>query len=233
MKGGGRKRPPGGLPDKEADLWRRYAETLEPVKRKPRVHAAPAAEPSDAIEARLAERMLGAEARSQGDAGAEGPAPPRTSRRHRVEKPTRPSPALPPAPVQRAKAPPLADFDRRKVRQIASGKVDIDGRIDLHGMTQSEAHGALVAYLHAAYAKGRRVILVITGKGGDNDDGHETLYERMARRGRGVLRRSVPQWLAEPELRAIVSSFTTASVRHGGSGALYVHLRKRPSLDER
>lgn len=233
MKGGGRKRPPDALPETEADLWRRYAETLEPVKRKPRVHAAPAAEPSNTLEARVAERMMGAEAESRRSAGNDGPTSPKAGRRHREEKPLRPSPTIPPASVRGTKAPPLADFDRRKVRQIASGKVEIDGRIDLHGMTQSEAHSALVAYLHAAYSKGRRVVLVITGKGDDSDDGHEMLYERMARRGRGVLRRSVPQWLAEPELRAVVSSFTTASIRHGGSGALYVHLRKRPSLDER
>jgi DNA-nicking Smr family endonuclease len=40
-----------------------------------------------------------------------------------------------------------------------------------------------------------------------------------------VLRKNVPLWLAEPELRAIVVSFTTAAVPHGGEGALYIQLR--------
>lgn len=230
MSGRGRKRRPDGPADAEADLWRRYAETLEPVKRKPRVPGVAPAE-TEQTAARAAER-----ARSGGDGGGEiagnaHPASSKTRRRHHEEQPQKFQPS--PLPASRAKAPPLADFDRRKARQIASGKVEIDGRLDLHGMTQSEAHGTLVAYLHAAYAKGRRVVLVITGKGDDADDGHELLYERMVRRGRGVLRRTVPQWLQEPELRGVVSSFTTASIRHGGSGALYVHLRKRPTPGER
>lgn len=231
MSGRGRKRPPGTLAEPEADLWRRYAETLEPVKRKPRVPGATA--PEDATEAarRAAERAKGAEADGREITGNSHPASSKAHRRRQAEQDEQTP--LPPPPALRTKAPPLADFDRRKARQIASGKVEIDGRIDLHGMTQSEAHSTLVAYLHAAYAKGRRVVLVITGKGDDADDGHELLYERMARRGRGVLRRTVPQWLQEPELRAVVSSFTTASVRHGGSGALYVHLRKRPTPGER
>ena len=44
---------------------------------------------------------------------------------------------------------------------------------------------------------------------------------------RGVLRRNVPRWLAEPELAGIVIGFTTAAVNHGGEGALYVHLRRK------
>jgi DNA-nicking Smr family endonuclease len=40
-----------------------------------------------------------------------------------------------------------------------------------------------------------------------------------------VLKSNVPRWLAEPELRAIVTSYTTAAQNHGGDGALYVQLR--------
>jgi DNA-nicking Smr family endonuclease len=109
----------------------------------------------------------------------------------------------------------------------------VEARIDLHGMRQSEAHAALRRFLFDAYAKGRRWVLVITGKGAPARSGRapeEAEYGREEER--GVLRRNVPRWLAEPELRAIVVGFTPAAVRHGGEGALYVQLR-RPGRAER
>jgi len=69
------------------------------------------------------------------------------------------------------------------------------------------------------------MLLVITGKGGEVET-RDHLARILGEPERGVLRRSVPQWLEEPEFRAIVLSYTTASVRHGGDGALYVRLRK-------
>jgi DNA-nicking Smr family endonuclease len=70
-------------------------------------------------------------------------------------------------------------------------------------------------------------VLVITGKGAPQRTAHD---EKLEREGveRGVLRRNVPRWLAEPELAPIVIGFTTAAIKHGGEGALYVHLRKKP-----
>ncbi len=78
--------------------------------------------------------------------------------------------------------------------------------------------------MHSAYRRGQRWVLVITGKGGprrprDDDDDMFGVAER------GVLRKNVPMWLSEPELRAIVVSFTAAAIQHGGDGALYVQLR--------
>ena len=125
----------------------------------------------------------------------------------------------PPAPA------PIA-LERRKARKLSSGRIEIDGRIDLHGMRQSEAHDALRRFLKRGYAEGKRWVLVITGKGAPARTAQD---ERLEREGfeRGVLRRNVPRWLAEPELAGIVIGFTTAAINHGGEGALYVHLRKR------
>ena len=125
----------------------------------------------------------------------------------------------PPAPA------PIA-LERRKARKLSSGRIEIDGRIDLHGMRQSEAHDALRRFLKRGHAEGKRWVLVITGKGAP---ARTALDERLEREGieRGVLRRNVPRWLGEPELAGIVIGFTTAAIRHGGEGALYVHLRKR------
>src|SRR5262249_52548387 len=120
----------------------------------------------------------------------------------------------------RPAAPPLADLERRKVRQIASGKTAIDARIDLHGARQGDARSRLRGFLFDAHARGCGTVPVITGKGGSGET--DRLAPLMGEAQRGVLRRSVPVWLAEPDLRAIVLGYTEAGTRHGGAGALYV-----------
>jgi DNA-nicking Smr family endonuclease len=99
--------------------------------------------------------------------------------------------------------------------RIARGAEAIDARIDLHGRTQSEAHGVLLSFLRRVQADGARTVLVITGKGG-RDQGGE----------RGVLRRQVPLWLMLPEFRLYVIGVEDAHVGHGGEGALYVRVRR-------
>lgn len=111
-------------------------------------------------------------------------------------------------------APPLALLGRRLKKRVARGRHAIDVRIDLHGMTQSEAHLALIGFLRGAQVRGASIALVITGKGSG------------AYGERGVLRRQVPQWLRLPEFRSLIVGFERAGHGHGGEGALYVRLRK-------
>ncbi len=114
--------------------------------------------------------------------------------------------------------PPLARLDKRERRRLARGSGEIEARLDLHGLRQSEAHAALHGFLGRAHHAGAGLVLVITGKGGGQDpQGGE----------RGVLRRLVPHWLADPAMRRIVLGFETAARGHGGEGALYVRLRRR------
>ena len=90
-------------------------------------------------------------------------------------------------------------------------------------MTQSQAHAALLRFLHRARAEGARTVLVVTGKGlGKASD----VGARYASAERGVLRRQVPLWLALPEFRPLIVAFDDAHVGHGGQGALYVRLRR-------
>jgi DNA-nicking Smr family endonuclease len=204
-------RPPPGkrgarLSQEERALWEHTAASLQPIKgKKGRVHAA--------LEDGAGEPPAGKRETAK-------PAPPKKSA---AVAPSRPPAAKvtlpPPAPA------PIA-LERRKARKLSSGRIEIDGRIDLHGMRQSEAHEALRRFLKRGYAEGKRWVLVITGKGAP---ARTALDERTERDGieRGVLRRNVPRWLAEPELAGIVIGFTTAAINHGGEGALYVHLRKR------
>jgi DNA-nicking Smr family endonuclease len=125
-----------------------------------------------------------------------------------VAAPT-PAKSAPPGPPQ------LTPLSRRMRRSVARGKDAIDGKLDLHGLTQSEAHAALLRFLRQASAREARLVLIITGKGARGGDGE-----------RGVLKRQVPQWLALPEFRSFVIGFEDAGVRHGGEGALYVRLRR-------
>ncbi len=130
----------------------------------------------------------------------------------------KPTPAAPP-PAKRAELPELAPgapagLDKRTAQRLKRGQLAIDGRIDLHGMTQAEAHGALSAYLERAQGASRRCVLVITGKGRVSENG-------------GVLRTMAPRWLNAPANRARVLAIAPAQPKDGGAGALYVLLRRK------
>ncbi len=126
----------------------------------------------------------------------------------------------PPATETRIKAPehPLR-MDRKTFARIKRGKTQPEARLDLHGMTVEVAHSALIAFLLRSQAEGKRLVLVITGKGREDAS---SLFGLT----RGVLRRQVPHWLEQPPLRQIVLQTTPAHQKHGGSGALYVYLRR-------
>jgi DNA-nicking Smr family endonuclease len=149
------------------------------------------------------------------------PAPPASRSLERAAAPT-PLPATPRLPA----APPIR-IEPRKVRRVARGRDEIEARIDLHGMRQAEAHAALRGFVARAFHNGLRLVLVITGKGRVRDEAADQPFDLFVERDHGVLRRSVPRWLADPDVRAMVVGFTTAHARHGGEGALYVQLRNR------
>ncbi len=131
-----------------------------------------------------------------------------------------PLPSPPPATPVRPRLPPLAPLDRKVKTALRRGARLVDAVIDLHGMRQDEAHGALLAFLRQSQAAGHTVTLVVTGKGAAPSDG--SFFEE-----RGVLRRVVPHWLRLPDVRPLVLGFEEAAPQHGGAGALYVRLRRR------
>ncbi|MCS6759584.1 MAG: Smr/MutS family protein [Candidatus Devosia euplotis] len=107
-------------------------------------------------------------------------------------------------------------------KKLGRGLMEIDGRIDLHDMTQAEARAALHRFIHAKVGQGARTILVITGKGLKSDDDYIA-----AMTGRGILRTMLPVWLNKPALAPLVSGWSIATRGHGGEGAWYVRLRRR------
>jgi DNA-nicking Smr family endonuclease len=146
------------------------------------------------------------------------PEPPAASAAPPPPRPSEPSRGRAPAP--KAAPPPLAPLERKTLLALRRGSRSVDAVIDLHGMRQSEAHDALLRFLYRAQAAGHGLVLVITGKGGAGSG--DAMFEE-----RGVLRRMVPHWLRLPDLRSFVLGFDEASAHHGGSGALYVRLRRR------
>jgi DNA-nicking Smr family endonuclease len=135
------------------------------------------------------------------------------------------SPAVKAAPKPVPKRAPTARgeaLDRQTARKLEGGRLALEARLDLHGMRQRDAHAALRRFLKLAQGKGYRHVLVITGKGTPADDSRP-FYEADER---GVLRQSVPHWLAAPDLAPVVLSYSEAPRRLGGEGALYVRLRK-------
>ena len=144
-------------------------------------------------------------------------ASPESERRVAAKSPALPK-SVPPASVPRTPkpaVPPLAPLGRRERSQLSRGRKQIEARLDLHGMTQTRAHRALAGFLQRAHSDGLTFVLVITGKGKMGIDSE-----------RGVLRRQVPQWLGQPEFRALVVGFEEAHIGHGGEGALYVRVRR-------
>ena len=208
-------KPPGGrkrhLSEEDEEVWSHTARTLQPLKKaKSRVHTA-----TESLEPAHTSSSSG---RVHEPMHASKTAPGRIASLRTTEAAEQQRPAP-------GKSPPLNDFDKRKARKLGAGQIAIDARIDLHGMRQNEAHVALRRFLFSVYSQGHRWVLVITGKGMRQNRHRDEEPWNIAAVEPGVLRRNVPVWLGEPDVRAIVVSFKTAAVRHGGEGALYVHLR--------
>jgi DNA-nicking Smr family endonuclease len=188
------------LTDDDRRLWNTIARSITPLRRRPQ---------PDQDEIVLESELKPAKAHPLPKPGPHGRDAPGAPGHNSAGKPV-------------AKKPPgLAPLARRERQRLARGGTPIEARIDLHGLTQSEAHAALARFLRRAQDDGVKFALVITGKGA-----------RFADHGgdRGVLRRQVPLWLKLPEFRPYVVGFEDAHTAHGGEGALYVRIRRGPGL---
>jgi DNA-nicking Smr family endonuclease len=182
-----------GKSDEDAALWQKITSTAAPLKR--REVRAPVDKPRDA------------------PAKLKPPEPPAR------QGTPRPAPAVAP---ETSHVPRAAALDRQTARQLDKGRLEVEARLDLHGLRQRDAHAQLRRFLKDTQARGLRHVLVITGKGAPVET-RTSFYEEQQR---GVLRDAVPRWLAQPELASLVVSFSPAPRRLGGDGALYVRLRK-------
>jgi DNA-nicking Smr family endonuclease len=183
------------ISEEERALWELIARTATPLKRRRKT------QPPAKVEKPTAEKV--------------------DARKTRPKTAPLPKAPAPPPPAQRPHE--LAHglsigIDKRQAERFRRGKTPIEGRIDLHGRTQAQAHDDLHAFLSRAHAAEKRMVLVITGKG-------------MTAAKAGVLKENVPRWLNEPSLRRHVLAFDYAEPQHGGEGALYVLLKRKKETE--
>lgn len=112
-------------------------------------------------------------------------------------------------------------MDQKSFGKLKRGKLRPEGKIDLHGMTLDRAHPVLTGFVMNAHAQGKRLILVVTGKGKQRDEGGPIPVRH------GVLRHQVPMWLSMAPLKSVVLQIAQAHISHGGGGAYYVYLRRQ------
>jgi len=120
---------------------------------------------------------------------------------------------------------PLALRSRRSATTTAKRRGEPDAKLDLHGLTEREAHHSLLLFLRASQLRGHRQVLVVTGKGKPRDPEAPFRME-LERRSRGILKSEVPRWLVQRDFANLVDTTAAAQRRHGGEGAIYVYLRK-------
>ena len=195
------KRDPKRLPH-DFHLWTVVAATVDPLRRKGLLKLAGGPLPMP-VEERPQE-------------------PPPTIKAPPAKRQAPRQPFLPPYQAPLPSAPtPLKAVEPSIRKKLGRGRIEIDGTIDLHGMTQLEARSALHRYLHARWSRGDRTVLVITGKGLKTDNDYIAAMSE-----RGILRTMLPIWLSEPSLSPLVSGWSMAARGHGGEGAWYVRLRR-------
>lgn len=210
------RRPPRPSED-DRRLWKRVARTVTPQAPVKSAYVA-----NDATEAALQEAARAELSELMGEVTPVTKGKTRASKRSSaktasVATPTAASVGLsikPVAPVAKRPAdkPPPEELEPRRKRRLSRERDPIEARLDLHGFGRFEAEDQLRAFLMTSQARGLKAVLVITGQG---------------RRGGGVIRASIQEWLASPYLRLIVSGYSVAHQKHGGDGAFYITLRQR------
>jgi DNA-nicking Smr family endonuclease len=192
------------LSAEDRELWHRYtraADPLDAARRDARTEPearSPSPEPTRAPppDAAPAPFEIGARAKARGSTHAVAP------------------------PISEQVAAQPLRMDARTHKRMKAGKLRPEGKLDLHGMTLAQAHPALTRFVLDAQGRGKRLVLVVTGKG-KSKPSDDVMPNRL-----GVLKHQVPAWLAMPPLAPVVLQVTEASRAHGGAGAYYVYLRR-------
>ncbi len=197
---GPKKGGPPTTSDDDKRIWARVTGTVTPPARRKAARVTPGAVLPDPEAPLVPAKPV------RGVAGKKRNAPDQTPSFEAlgIVAPARPTPT-------RARPTP-EELEPRRQRRLSRERDPIEARIDLHGFGRFEAEDQLRGFLISCQMRGLRSVLVITGQG---------------RRGGGIIRGSVHDWLTGPHLRGVVSGFASAHRRHGGDGALYVTLKPR------
>lgn len=114
-------------------------------------------------------------------------------------------------------------IDNSTLHKFKREEFKVEAVLDLHGMNENKAFDAVENFVAKCYNHGLRCIVIVTGKGLKHNE--EDIFAQ-----KGILRKSVPQWLNLPHLRAAILIYKHSSAKLGGDGALYILLRRNKNL---
>ena len=200
-----KKKASGGTPalsDEDAELWARVAAQAEPL---PALRRARHVQTLASVRAKASAKNKPAKSQPSAAPTSASVRTPASSKTIRPQKALK-------SVVQQNMPAPATRLEPKSKRRLARGSIEIEARLDLHGLSAAQARTRFVGFISAAVQAKQKWVLVITGKG---------------RAGTGVLRREVPLWLAEPPMNQLVIAYEPAAAAHGGDGALYLRLRRR------
>lgn len=112
-------------------------------------------------------------------------------------------------------------MDAKAFTRMSRGKLVPEATIDLHGLTLAEAHPDLIRFILNAHSAGLRLVLVITGKGKRGEDDGPVPQRH------GVLKHQAPHWMTMAPVAPLILQVAEAHLKHGGTGAYYVYLRRQ------
>ena len=115
-----------------------------------------------------------------------------------------------------------SDIDKNTMKRFKREEFGVEGILDLHGFTEDKAYPAVFNFITSSYLAKKRCVLIITGKGLPHQD--EDIFAA-----KGILKDRVPQWLKTDELKQLILTYIHPSAKLGGSGALYILLRRNRS----
>lgn len=109
-------------------------------------------------------------------------------------------------------------IDRNIDKKLKKGKINIDLKLDFHGLTLEKAFDSLIYNIEKAYNNKLRCILIVTGKGNGTVEGRDSI------------KNSISKWMEHPNISSRVIKYTDAQKKDGGTGAIYVLLKRNKNL---
>ena len=118
----------------------------------------------------------------------------------------------------------FSSIDKATLRRFKREEFPVEAVLDLHGLNEDQAFNKVDKFIPQCYSQGKRCVIIITGKGLSNHNPDNIFATK------GLLKKQVPQWLNMSRLHSLILIYKHPSERLGGSGALYILLRRNKNL---
>jgi len=108
----------------------------------------------------------------------------------------------------------ISGVTRNIMKRLKRGEIPVQDYLDLHGLTQKDAETRVREFLVRSHGRGLQCVLIVHGRGLNSPDSIPVLKERL------------PVWMNRGPARKIVMAFASARPYDGGTGAIYVLIRR-------